>query len=210
MFINVKSFSNNNNSATYDRLSLYSGYVLVISIGIYYLSFQVAYYRQSIGLSGKENVTFDNMLSLCKISYEDCRCSSSSNKSNSSRHCITDMEAMAAHILPMVSYLLQLYIISKVFWVTGKYRHIITEILRIAAFLIFIFISVVDHRSSCLHEFTSIIISGTGSLLFLFITSFTHPAQEYYWRPKRRKRNRKEKLVTNSHDDEKITIVVGP
>jgi hypothetical protein len=172
------------------------------------LDIQFQNFRQSIFLSNRSHTTLVDYGSLCNISYDDCLYSALSNKSENSTKCIADVEAMTGHILPLVSYALQLYLIYELFSFTGKYSHILTDIFWIAALLVFIFIAIAVHGSSCLHRDTSYIILLTGMLIFGFVMYLTLNSDTEY--PSRRHRNTypDQRVATNKDDDKTMIIVV--
>lgn len=119
--------------------------------------------------SATHNITNVNNLVLCKIPFDECRCSVLSNKSDKSIKCITDTQAMAGHILPLLLYVLQLYFIYKLVSITGKYSYILTDIFWIIVLFIFVVIAIDVQGSSCLHLYTDIVVSFTGYLVGCFV-----------------------------------------
>ena len=125
--------------------------------------------RVSISPSAKSHKILPNVLFQCNTPYDQLRCSVSSNKTNSPMKCIADGEAMIGHILPLVSYALQLYLIREFFSFTGNYNHTLTEPYEVMVFVIFIMIATAVHESSCSHFYTCVFISTTGICLSGFI-----------------------------------------
>ena len=125
--------------------------------------------RDSIFPLAKSNETLSNILFQCGTPYDQCRCSVLSNKTNRSMKCITDVEAMTGHILPLVSYVLQFYLIREFFSFTRNYSCSLNELYEVIAFAIFITIGIAVHGSSCSHFYTCMVISTTGMCLSGFI-----------------------------------------
>lgn len=151
----------------YDASSAVSMAVLLIFIAspLVLLEFRIRNACElSFSLLG-HNKTIDRKLFDCSISYDQCRCAGSSNKFGLREECITDVEAMAGHVLPLIIYGQALYLFYNLVSFTGKYRHILTDIFWIIALVIFVIIAIAVHGSSCSQYYTAFIISITGVLL---------------------------------------------
>lgn len=209
MFIKVKR-AFNGNKYTDSRLTTHAILVFIISVWmLLFLNYQIDDCRSLIYLSNKSNVPVSDIWSLCNnIPLENCRCSIWPNESNISSQCLTDVQVMAAHILPLVSYVLQLYLISKLFWFIGKYRHILTDIFWIVAIIIFIFIATAAHGSNCLRDSMSTIICLVGT----FVSGFAYHLIQYYENNfsfrKHHQICRKQRLVIDNHDYERLALAV--
>lgn len=174
MLIKVKRIFYRNNY-TDSRISLYAAIALTISIACLLINIANDDCRNLIGSSNISNVTIAVKILVCNISPENCRCSDSSN---SSVQCIPDIKIMASHVLPLVSYVLQLYVISKVFRFTGNHKDTLTDIFWTASLFIFIFILIAVHGSCCLRIFTTVIISAPGMYLSFYIMMLTKHMSE--------------------------------
>ena len=135
--------------------------------------------RGSLFHSATHNMTKIKKFFLCKIPFDDCRCSVLSKTADKSMDCITDTQAMAGHVLPLLSYVLQLYLIYKLVSITGKYSYILTEVFWVTALFIFVIITVAIQGGSCLHFYTDVTISFTGyviswSVVFLWLKADRH------------------------------------
>lgn len=142
--------------------------VFVTSVGLMWLNIRFQMSRESIFPSSRHNGTLSSILLQCSIPYDECRCSVLSNKFNSSIKCITDVEAMIGHILPLVPYALQLYLLQKLFSFTGNYSHILTDIFWLVALFVLVIIAICVHGSSCLYYYTSFIIFLTSTFWYAF------------------------------------------
>ncbi len=196
MVIKIK-FPLDNNSYTDARLPSLALFVFLMSFGTMYLDVQAMNSRRSIFLSSQPNMTLVDSRLLRNIPYDDCRCSVLSNQSNNSIKCVDDIQAMAAHILPLVSYLLQLYLIYELFSFTGNYSHILTDIFWIVALFVFVIIGIGVHGSSRLHSYTTSVICMTGMVTFGFVTSLVIFSGRHYPSCQRRNIYRDQRLAQN-------------
>ena len=87
--------------------------LMVVGYKIMMLHQQFLYARESLfPLSTHDTITTNNWY-RCVIPFDDCRCSMVSTKSDTSIKCITDAQAMNSHIMPLIAYMIHLYIIYK-------------------------------------------------------------------------------------------------
>jgi len=124
-----------------------------------------------------------------------------SNKSDKSIKCIPDIQAMTGHILPLLSYALQLYVISKLFYFTGNYSHILTDIFWIIALFVFVIIAIGVHGSSCLHSNTSFTIASTGLLQVGFVMLLVKRSHSRNTSHENHNTNRHQRVITNNQDN---------
>jgi hypothetical protein len=164
--------------------------------------------RRSNFPSSNSNVTLAEYRILCNIPYDEYHCSILSNKTSNSIRCIIDTEAMTAHILPLVSYVLQLYLIYELVSFTGKYSHILTDMFWIVALVIFIIIAIGVHGSSCFHSVTSVVICMIGMAMFGFVISLMIFSGDLYSSNKRRNTYRHQRLLKTNHDREVLSTVI--
>jgi len=197
-----------NNSYTDARLPALALFVVIIGYGNFCLRIDFQNFRQSIFLLSRPNMTLADWRSLCNIPFDEYRCSVISNKFNNSTKCIKDIDAMTAHILPLVSYMLQLYFIYELFSIKGSYSHILTDIFWIVALFVFVIIAIGVHGSTCLHALTNDIIYMTGVAMFGFVMFLHFYSDEYYSSYERRNTYRYQRLVKNNYDDETMTAVI--
>lgn len=115
--------------------------------------------------SSTNNITVDNKVSGCSIPYDQCRCAGALGRFRFREKCISDGEAIAGHVMPLIIYAQALYLCYKLVSFTGKYRHILTDMFWIIALLIFTMIAIAVHGSSCFYYYTATIISIVGVLL---------------------------------------------
>jgi hypothetical protein len=131
-----------------------------------------------------------------------------SNKSDESIKCITDTAAMAGRLLPLVSYALQIYGISTLFSFTGYYSQLLTDIFWIIALFIFVVIAIGVHGSSCLHFYTSFIITAIGILMTCFLMYLVKRSHGHNSVYERRKTYRHERVVVTNNQERKTTITI--
>ncbi len=115
------------------------------------------------------NVTESVIRSYCKTPYDDSRCSVQPANRNDSKHCLTDLEAMTGHILPLVSFVMQISLTQELFALSGNYSHILRNILWLITLFIFTVIAVAVHGSACYHLYGTFIVFLTGSSLGSFV-----------------------------------------
>ena len=188
----------------------YGVIVLLISTVIMSFNDQIENCRKTIFSLSSTNITPNNSSLQCNIPYEECRCSVISNKSNNAIECITDIQAMTAHISPLVSYVLQLYIIYELFLFKGKYSHILTNIFWVIVLFVFIIIAIAAHGSTCLYNNTSVTLTASGYLLLVIAFGLYVRSNMKYSSLGRGKIYRKRRLVKNNNKCEILTIVIVP
>lgn len=166
--------------------------------------------RESIFSSFKPDETFSSMFLQCSIPYDGCRCSVLSNRTDNSIKCITDVEAMTGHVLPLVSYALQLYLIREFFSFKGSYGFIFTDIFRITAFGSFALIATTVQGSSCSHFYTCMIICSIGICLsgFIFYQLF-HTDRKYFLRKIRDISEYQRLVIKNENREASIIIYIS-
>jgi hypothetical protein len=196
---------------TYDRSSAVNMAMLLIVIASPLPLFEFRFFNacQLLFPLPTPNMTVDSNRSDCSIPYDQCRCSVSSNRSGFTRECITDVEAMAGHILPLVVYAQELYLFYNLVSFTGKYSHIFTDIFWIIALVIFVILAIAVHGSSCFHYYTIFIMSTTGlSLAMVPLYLFCRVRDQYLLRAGH-DTDPDQRLTTDNHEhDITITITV--
>ncbi|UJR37729.1 hypothetical protein I4U23_030424 [Adineta vaga] len=140
--------------------------ILFIFWPIHELHFHLQNCQYSLLTASNPNITrFDYQLA-CQISFDECRCSTLPNNSISkSIKCITDTKAIAAHISPLVLYVLQIYIIFEVCSIVGKYSHLLRCLLHLLIFILFVLVAIGAYDGGCLHADTHIITLVAGVLI---------------------------------------------
>ena len=189
-----------------------------LSIVVFFLSHASLFLEMNIQAScnplssfSSQNMTHVNYLNTCIIPYDDCRCSVLSNKSNESIKCITDTAAIATRLLPLVSYILQIYGISTIFSFMGYYRNLLTDIFWLVALFIFVIIAICVYGSTCLHYYTSLAVALIGlsvGLYFIYLIKLSHKHKPVY-EMRKIYRHEREVITNNQEHKTKITITIS-
>jgi hypothetical protein len=112
------------------------------------------------------NVTHTRTMFNCDLSYEDCLCSVSLNKFNTSENCITHDELVMNRLLPLVSFFLQIYLVRELFSLSADRPHVFIYALWIASIFIFTSMTISIYWSSCYHAYIIFALFLTGGSLF--------------------------------------------
>lgn len=169
--------------------------------------------RQSLFPLSTGNTTDTTNQYRCDVPFDDCRCSMLSNKSETSIKCITDAQAMNAHIIPLISYVVHLYIIYKCSSITGKYSRILTDLFWVIALAVFVVIAIAVHGSSCIHYYTTAVLSLSSVFLSCaFLGAFAYAARQEVL-DQQRNISRNQRMATNNgnrsnHRDDRSLIVI--
>jgi len=182
--------------------------LLFISCAISSFNIRIENCRETIFSLSSTNTIQNSSFLKCNIPYEECRCSIISNKLKKSIECITNIQTMTAHILPVISCVLQLYLIYELFSVTGNYSHILRDIFWIIGLFIFIIIAIFTQGNTCLYFKTSDTLFTSGCFLSVIVCWLFLHGEIYYSSRKRGKTYRKRRLVKNNHNREMLTIVI--
>lgn len=206
MHIKTK-FPDHNRSYTFTRICflmtffMCSSYMTTLIDRDYYRS------RASLYQSSGGNVTLPRFGNLCHIPFDNCRCSLMTNTTNSTVECISDVLATAGHILPLVSYILQIYTISILFSFTGYRSELFTDMFWVITLVAFIIIAIVVRGSSCLQCYSSLGINISGLLLTLFLLRLVKRAHDLTAARQRNDRPHQERVVFATPNQEpQVTI----
>jgi len=123
--------------------------------------------QESILRSRGLNVTNKSPLFFCVVPYDDCLCSVLSNISNTSEKCITNVELVGNRILPLISFLLQIFLVRELFSLSTDHRRVIIYALWTASTVVFIGMTTSIYLSSCYHAYITVILYLTGASLCL-------------------------------------------
>lgn len=167
--------SNHENNKVNGNLVFLSCTGMLIGFKLTLLDQEFLAARQSFFPLSSNNTTTTSNYSRCEVPFDDCRCSMVSNKSDTTMKCITDGQAISAHIMPLISYVIQLFIIYRCVSITGKYSRILTDLFWITTLVVFVVIGITVHGSDCVHNNTatilgvsSVLISGTFYVVFCY------------------------------------------
>lgn len=119
------------------------------------------------------NVTVAEGLDMffCDLPYTSCLCPPSANKSSIPEQCITHTQLIISRISSLLTYLLEVCLIYKLFSLNGDYHRVVVYALWLVSLLAFIGITLCIFWSSCLHSYISYFGFATGTLLWLLTVS---------------------------------------
>jgi hypothetical protein len=120
--------------------------------------------QESVFMLRMPNVTSVEPHLYYGIPYNDCHCSIVSTK-----YCITDTELKISRILPLILFVLQIYLIREALSLSGDHIYFFVYVLWIVSTFIFIGILVIIYRYNSYYEYTVSILCVTGCLLFSFV-----------------------------------------
>jgi hypothetical protein len=147
------------------RSVLYGGAILVLTLTqLEYLN-KLDRCQKSIFMSRMPNVTSIDTNLYCDIPYQNCLCSIVSQK-----YCLTHEQLKISRILPLVLFVLQVYLIRQLFSLSGDHVSFLVHVSWIASVLSFIGILVIVYRNSCYFDFIATILCCTGYALFFLIS----------------------------------------
>jgi hypothetical protein len=144
----------------------------------------------------------------CNIHYEKFEGSVISNKSNNLIECTVDIQARVAHILPPISYMLQLHTIYDLCSFRGEWRYILRSISWIIALFIFIIIAIGTHGTTCLYYHTTQIVCISGLFLSGVVLVIHYYDYNKYVTYKRHRTCRKRRSRKNKHNRKSLSTVI--
>ncbi len=113
------------------------------------------------------NVSRRSFYFYCGLPYNDCLCTVLLNSFNTSKTCITNVQLVGSHILPLISFLLQIYLVRALFSLYTAHRRVIIYALWIVSIFIFIIVTIGIYWSSCFQVSITLILYFTGALLWI-------------------------------------------
>lgn len=120
--------------------------------------------QKSVFMLQMPNVTSAQSHLYCGISYDLCRCSVILVS-----HCLTDEQVKIGRILPLASFVLQVYLIREILSLNRGYTLPLIFSTWITSLLIFIGILAVVYRYTCFYSKMVTIIGFTGCYLFTIV-----------------------------------------
>jgi integral membrane sensor domain MASE1 len=142
-------------------------YVVLIVIFIYMQGEHMSILekcQKSVFMLQMPNVTSVQPHLYCDISHYQCHCSIVSVK-----HCLTDKQLKISRILPLVLFVVQVYLIRELLSLSRDYTFSLVYSTWITCLLIFIGILVIIYRYPCFYECTARILCITGCLLYCLV-----------------------------------------
>jgi hypothetical protein len=120
--------------------------------------------QKSVFMLRMPNVSTVEANLYCDIPYDDCRCSIVSTK-----YCLTDKQLKTSRIVPLVLFVLQLYLIRELVSLSGDNICFLVYVPWIASLFVFIGILAIIYRYHCFYGYTGLIVSVTGYPLSIFV-----------------------------------------
>ena len=125
--------------------------------------------HEALMRSSTSNVPSTWLGLFCGTPYDECLCSVQSTKNISLDGCVTDHFLLGSRICPLLSFILQIWLIRELFTITGKHSRFLVKSLWICAVFTFTVIANGIYRSSCFHRGISFFIYPAGGILFLLV-----------------------------------------
>jgi len=158
---------------TYSTLK-HLGYIFGFSCIVYAISCFNTYLLRHFGETEKSildsrglNVTHFTALLYCELPYDDCLCPVLLNKSDNSEKCITYVQLIGSRILTLVSFILQIYLVRKLFSLNSDCSRVFIYALSIVSIFTFIGMTISIYWSSCYHVSITYTLLLTGTSLWL-------------------------------------------
>jgi hypothetical protein len=120
--------------------------------------------QESFFMLRMSNVTSVKANLYCDIPYDNCRCSVISTK-----YCLTNKHLKAGRILPLVLFVLEVYLIRELVSLSGDHINVLAYVSWIASLFVFVGILIIIYRNTCYYSDIATILCCTGYLLFGFI-----------------------------------------
>jgi hypothetical protein len=142
----------------------YAGATIWISIFQHLMLDKLERSQKSVFMFRMPNVTLAESHMYYGIPHDDCRCSVVSTQP-----CLTHSHIKMVHILPLVLFVSEIYLIRELLSLTGEGKYLLVNILWIVSMFIFIGILVIIYRIQYYYSYTVSILFHAGYLLFYFV-----------------------------------------
>lgn len=146
-----------------NRLIIQSLVLLFVAAIQLYHVFVLQKIQQSVFMFRQPNVTDVGFNMHKDISYEDCRCNVISIES-----CLTNLQFKYTRILPLILFVLDIYILKDLLSLNRYRRHFIVNFYWIASIFLFFCLVMIIYRSSHYYLVVNSVLSEVGILLYLF------------------------------------------
>ena len=120
--------------------------------------------QESVFLLRMPNVTSNDPRLYYGIPYKDCRCSVVSTE-----NCLTDKQFRVSRVLPLIFFVLQIYLAREVFSLSGDCVKIFINVLWIVSIFVFIGMVVIIYQYNYYYGYAVSMLCGNGYLLFGFV-----------------------------------------
>jgi len=117
--------------------------------------------QKSVFMYREPNITNINYLMYINISYEDCRCNVIS-----SELCLSNLKLKYTYILPLIVFVLDVYILKDLFSL-HRYRRYFQNLYWILSIVLFFRVLRLIYQSSRYYFATACLVSYLGMILFI-------------------------------------------
>ncbi|CAF2822476.1 unnamed protein product [Rotaria sp. Silwood2] len=139
-------------------------YVLLFFICVQYrYTFTLGEIQKSVFMFREPNVTNVKLNMYNKIPYEDCRCNVVPVES-----CLTDEELKYSRIIPLILFLLQIYLLKDILSLHQDRRYSLLNLYWIVSMFVFFCFLIIIYRSSYYYSTITRMLVCTGQFLFLY------------------------------------------
>ncbi|CAF2079882.1 unnamed protein product [Rotaria magnacalcarata] len=107
---------------------------------------------------------------FCGIPYDDCRCSVQSERNEHFEYCLTDNFLLGSRILPLVSFVIQIWVIRDLFSFSGQYVSFLVYVLWITSVFLFGIIANGIYQNSCFHRYINGFFCCTDIIMFSLVS----------------------------------------
>ncbi|CAF3337584.1 unnamed protein product [Rotaria sp. Silwood2] len=139
-------------------------YVLLFFICVQYrYTFTLGEIQKSVFMFREPNVTNVKLNMYNKIPYEDCRCNVVPVES-----CLTDEELKYSRIIPLILFLLQIYLLKDILSLHQDRRYSLLNLYWIVSMFVFFCFLIIIYRSSYYYSTITRMLVCTGQFSFLY------------------------------------------
>ena len=195
---------------THDRTRLFPVVFtafLVVSDGGY-LSARARDCQYPPSLALNRNSTTSTFFAMCNISFDECLCPLPSHLSKDGVKCMSGVLIKTTHVVPLLSYVLQICAIHAYFTLFGNYSNVLRRTLWLVALLIFVFVAIGAQDSRCLYHYTSIVMTVTSGVVIVAFFCSYDGARKRHFADIRRETNQQQQLVVESVDYKSLQVAL--
>ena len=163
-------------------------------------------YPRSLALN--RNSTTSTFFAMCNISFDECLCPLPSHLSTHGVKCMSGVLIKTLHVVPLVSYVLQICAIHAYFTLLGTYSNVLRRTLWLVALLIFMFVAIGAQDSRCLYDYTSIVMTVTSGVVIVAFFCSYDGARKRHIADIRHETNQNQQSVIESVDCKNLQVVL--
>ena len=120
--------------------------------------------QESVYMIQMPNATSVRPYLFCHISYNDCQCSTISTKD-----CLSDKDLKGIRVVPLILFVLEIYLIRALLSLSGNYINIVAYIGWFVCVFTFISILIVIYCKSSYYGYMITMLIGAGMFLYGFV-----------------------------------------